>query len=332
MITSVVHSSEVGEARRAATDFARKAGGNEPQLGRIALVATEMATNIVKHAAATGGALVAERFDDAAGTGIELLAIDKGPGMADVRACLADGFSTAGSPGSGLGAIARQADVFGVYSRPALGTAVSARFVFAPPTMSAPATDIGAISVPYPGETLCGDQWTFDAGGDTGGSTLFVVDGSGHGMYAAEAAGLAVRIFAEHAAEDCVSLIERVHRGLAPTRGAAVAVARIDTPARLVRFVGVGNIAATVITGFDARRMISHNGTAGHIAPRIREFTYAFAATPCVVLHSDGLSNRWRLADYPGLAACHPSLIAAVLFRDFRRARDDATIAVIRPR
>jgi hypothetical protein len=109
-------------------------------------------------------------------------------------------------------------------------------------------------------------------------------------------------------------------------------LARIDAGAGAVRFVGVGNIAAAMVTGADARQMVSHNGTAGHIAPRIREFTYPFAAMPTVILHSDGLSNRWRLADYPGLAACHPSLMAAVLFRDFRRARDDATIAVMRPR
>ncbi len=320
----------MGEVRRAATELARKAGGNEAQQGRIALVATEMATNIVKHGGARGGALVAERFDDAAGTGIELLAIDRGRGMDDVKACLADGFSTAGSPGTGLGAIARQADLFEIYSRQTLGTAVFARFVFTPPTMKAPATDIGVVSVPYPGETVCGDQWAFDGGGR--GDTLFVVDGSGHGMYAAEAAGIATQIFKEHAAEECVPLVERLHRGLAPTRGAALAVARIDTEARVVRFVGVGNIAAAVVTGADARQMVSHNGTAGHVAPRIREFTYPFTAMPFVVLHSDGLTSRWRLADYPGLAACHPSLIAAVLFRDFRRGRDDATVAVMRPR
>jgi hypothetical protein len=82
--------------------------------------------------------------------------------------------------------------------------------------------------------------------------------------------------------------------------------------------------------GSEARQMVSHNGTAGHVAPRIREFVYPFSGAPCVIMHSDGLSNRWRIGDYPGLAACHPSLIAAVLFRDFRRGKDDATIAVMR--
>lgn len=330
MITSIVDPSHVGEARRVAGDFARKAGGNEEQLGRVAIVATEMATNIVKHAGGAGGMIAIDRFSDAQGSGIELLAMDKGPGMADIGASLADGHSTAGSAGTGLGAISRQADQFAAYSRSGLGTVVLARFVLAPPVADAQAADLGVVRDTYPGETVCGDGWALNTG--PRGPTLFVVDGSGHGPFAAKAADIASQIFGEHGGEDCVALVERIHRGLAPTRGAALAVSRIDHAQQVIRFVGVGNIAGVLMTGIDARQMASYNGTAGHVAPRIREFTYPFSGTPSVILHSDGLSNRWRLADYPGLAACHPSLIAGVLFRDFRRARDDATIAVMRPR
>ena len=121
-----------------------------------------------------------------------------------------------------------------------------------------------------------------------------------------------------------------MHRALAPTRGAALAVARVDADARVVRFVGVGNITGALICGGETRRMVSHNGTAGHVAPRIREFTYPFTDDPVLIMHSDGLSAKWDLAGYPGLASSHPSLIAGVLFRDHRRDRDDATIVVMR--
>jgi anti-sigma regulatory factor (Ser/Thr protein kinase) len=329
VIVTVSDQSHVGEARRAAGELARNGGANETQSARAALIATEMATNIIKHAQG-GGMIALDRFHDAQGAGVELLAIDKGPGIADFQASLADGYSTAGSPGTGLGAIARQADLFGTYSRPGFGTVVQARVVDGPSAAIAPGTDIGVVAATYPGETVSGDRWAFNANGR--GRTLLVADGSGHGLHAARAADLAARIFSEHAGEDCVSLVERMHRGLAPTRGAALAVARIDEGEALIRFVGIGNIAGTIVTGTDARQMVSHNGTAGHIAPRVREFTYPFAGAPCIIMHSDGLSNRWRIADYPGLAACHPSLIAAVLFRDFRRGRDDATIAVMRPK
>jgi anti-sigma regulatory factor (Ser/Thr protein kinase) len=328
VIVTVSDQSHVGEARRAAGQLARNGGANETQSARAALIATEMATNIIKHAQGAG-MIAMDRFHDRLGNGVELLAIDKGPGIVDFPASLADGYSTAGSPGTGLGAIARQADLFGTYSRPGLGTVVQARIVDGPSAAIMPGTDIGVVAATYPGETVSGDRWVFDANGR--GRTLLVADGSGHGLHAARAADLAATIFSEHASEDCVSLVERMHRGLAPTRGAALAVARIDAGEALIRFVGVGNIAGTIVTGTDARQMVSHNGTAGHVAPRVREFTYPFAGAPCVIMHSDGLSNRWRIADYPGLAACHPSLIAAVLFRDFRRGRDDATIAVMRP-
>ena len=117
---------------------------------------------------------------------------------------------------------------------------------------------------------------------------------------------------------------------LPPTRGAAVAVARIDAAAQVVRFVGVGNISALLVQPAGARHMVSHNGTAGHVAPRIREFTYEFTSDPLVILHSDGLATRWDIAAYPGLTAQHPSLIAGVLLRDHRRSRDDASVVAMR--
>jgi anti-sigma regulatory factor (Ser/Thr protein kinase) len=327
MNTAIADPSQVSEGRRLAVEFARKTGLDDAKLARIALVATEMATNLVKHG--SGGILVVDRFDDADGRGIELMALDQGAGMADVRSCLADGYSTAGSPGTGFGAITRQSDRLVVFSRPGLGTAVMARLIFESARKLPSRTELGAVNAIYPGETVCGDHWAFAAG--QAGRTLLVADGSGHGPEAARAALIAVQIFNDHLDDECVPLVDRLHRGLASTRGAALAVARIDTTASLVRFVGIGNIAGTLVSDGGVRRMVSHNGTAGHVAPRIREFTYPFTGKPLVILHSDGLSTKWGLADYPGLAASHPSLIAGVLFRDHRRGRDDATVVVMRP-
>jgi len=327
MNTAIADPSQVSEGRRLTVEFARKAGLDDAKLARIALVATEMATNLVKHG--SGGTLVVNRFDDADGRGIELMALDQGAGMADVRSCLADGYSTAGSPGTGFGAMTRQSDRLVVFSRPGLGTAVMARLIFEPAGEQPSRTELGAVSASYPGETVCGDHWAFAAGQT--GRTLLVADGLGHGPEAARAALTAAQIFNDHCDDECVPLVDRLHRGLASTRGAALAVARIDTTGSLVRFVGIGNIAGTLVSDGGVRRMVSHNGTAGHLAPRIREFTYPFTGKPLVILHSDGLSTKWGLADYPGLAASHPSLIAGVLFRDHRRGRDDATVVAVRP-
>jgi anti-sigma regulatory factor (Ser/Thr protein kinase) len=325
VINSVREASGVGEARRAAGGLARRKGLAGDVEGRITLVATELATNLLKHAGE--GLLALNEFADADGSGIELLALDKGPGMADVARCLVDGFSTAGSPGTGLGAVARVSDSYAIYSRPGVGTAVMARFLAAG-AVPRGAFEIGVVIDTYPGESVCGDGWITMNG--RRGDTLLLVDGSGHGPLAAHAAETAARAFADNIDKECVPLVEAIRRALAPTRGAALAVARIDRDARVIRFVGVGNIGAVLANGGEARRMASYNGTAGHVAPRIREFTYPFTGRPLVILHSDGLSARWEIAAYPGLAAGHPSLVAGLLFRHHRRGRDDATVVAMR--
>ncbi len=325
MIVAVADQSQVAASRRVASDFAAEHGADEAAVGRVALIATEMATNLLKHA--TRGELVISRYDDASGAGIELLGLDKADGMANVPRSMEDGYSTAGSPGTGLGAIRRQADQFEVFSRPGLGTAILARIAAGKPGKAA-APLVGAVLAPYPGETACGDAWAF--GLATGKPTLMAVDGSGHGVLAADAAAIAVRVFHDRLGDNPTLLVEDIHRALAPTRGAAVAVAQVDRAGKVVRYVGIGNISGAILTGGEVRRMVSHNGTAGHIAPRIREFTYPYSAGAAILLHSDGLSNRWDMAHYPGLAASHPSLVAGVLYRDHRRGRDDASVVVMR--
>jgi anti-sigma regulatory factor (Ser/Thr protein kinase) len=327
MISRIADSSQVAQARRAAMALARQGGLDEVGSGRVALAATEMATNLLKHAG--GGEIAMQRIVDGEGDCLELLALDSGPGIGDVARALEDGYSTAGSPGTGLGAIRRQADRFALWSRPGLGTAVMARFALDGSAAPALAATLGAVVAPYPGETAIGDDWAFSAELPPC-FTLLVVDGSGHGAGAALAAAAARSVFERHQTLDSVRLVQMIHDALKPTRGAAIAIARIDGEHRLVRFVGIGNIAGALVSQGGLRRMVSHNGTAGHIASRIREFTYPYAGAPTVILHSDGLSAKWNLDTYPGLAAAHPSLIAGVLFRAYRRERDDACVAVMR--
>jgi anti-sigma regulatory factor (Ser/Thr protein kinase) len=326
VITAVNDASQVAEARRLVSGYARAAGWADARIGEVAIVVTELATNLLKHAGS--GQILATHRDDADGVGLELLALDRGSGMKDVARCMDDGYSTAGSPGNGLGAVARLADDLRIYSRPGLGSAIMVRFL-RKAGRDGHRTELGGVVAPYPGEQVCGDNWAFRETAQ--GRTIVVADGAGHGVEAARAADLAVRVFLDHADASCEDLLDRMHRALMPTRGAAVAIARIDEAARMVRFAGVGNISGTLVTAAGTRHMVSHNGTAGHLAPRFREFTYDFTGNPLVILHSDGITSRWDLAAYPGLASQHPSLIAGVLLRDHRRARDDASVIAMRP-
>ena len=325
MFAAVADPSQVSHARRLATAYAARNGMAEPRIAQLAIVVTELATNLLKHGG--GGEILAGRFDDADGRGIEIIALDRGAGMIDVEKCLQDGYSTAGSLGQGLGAVTRQSDHLRIWSRPGQGTVAVARFVL---EKASPHSIVrsGSAVTPYPGELACGDAWAVS---DTlAGTTVLMADGSGHGIEAERAAQLALDVFRQHSSDATEDVLLRLHRALAPTRGAAVALARIDATARVVRYAGIGNISGTLLAGGKLLRMVSHNGTAGHVAPRIREFTYAFGGTPVVILHSDGLTSRWDLAAYPGLATQHPSLLAGVLLRDFRRGRDDASVVAVR--
>jgi anti-sigma regulatory factor (Ser/Thr protein kinase) len=317
--------SGVAEARRAATDLAQRVGFNETDTGKLALVATELSTNLVKHG--SGGEILVSTYEDSESQGIEILALDKGAGMSNVAACLEDGYSSAGTAGRGLGAVVRQSHFVDIGSWPGVGTAVLARVAPGVPSSVKPPTVPmwGGVSIPKAGQEVCGDAWSVSNAGHV--RTLLVVDGLGHGPEAAEAAVEAVRLFHRYNGHTITELIDYIHGGLRGTRGAAVSIARFDPVAKNINFAGIGNVAGVMITAGETKRMVSMAGTAGFNTRKIRAFDYAFERG-LIILHSDGLASSWTIDRYPNLAALHPSLIAAILYRDFTRVRDDATVLV----
>jgi hypothetical protein len=295
-------------------------------------VATEAATNLVKHA--NGGQLLVRQLAD--GQGIEFLALDTGPGIRNVRECLRDGYSTAGSLGIGLGAITRLATFWDIYSGAGMGTALLVRIhASLPPPLPASSAgrradglDIGVACAPKAGEEVCGDVWAVVQQAHR--CLIIVADGLGHGPQAAEAAHAAVRTVYEYPTDLPAALLERMHDRLRSTRGAAVAIAEVDSRHQILTFAGVGNVAGTVIQPEKTQQLMSHNGTIGYQIRKIQALTYPWSDNALLVLHSDGLATRWQLHAYPDLVRRHPSLIAGVLYRDFARGRDDVTVVVAR--
>lgn len=323
-LMSVSDQSHVSEVRRNAAAIAARAGLNETEQGRLAIIVTEIATNQLKHA--RGGRVLAAMYEDGSGAGVEVIGFDTGCGIPDLNEAMRDGHSTAGSAGQGLGAIKRQADQFEICSWPDRGTIVFCR-VQRRDGSHAPHPSIwGAICIPMAGETACGDDWSIS--GDANSVSGIVVDGLGHGPIAAIAAKRAIKLALEYKDLPPAAILGQMHAGLSATRGAAASLFHTDF--HRVQYAGIGNIAGTVIRADGISRMVSVNGTLGMHSPQIKVFDYPGARDMLIILHTDGISSGWSLDKYPGLIAAHPSIVAAVLFRDFSRNRDDATVLAVR--
>jgi hypothetical protein len=218
----------------------------------------------------------------------------------------------------------RLADHFEVYAPATNGTVVRLE-IWAKPVGPAE-IELGVICLPKVGESVSGDSWMTVT--TKGRHSFLVADGLGHGPDAARASLAATRVLEARPDVEPSETIQSCHRALAPTRGAAVAVGRISTDKG--SFAGVGNIACRVESGDVRRQLVSHNGTVGHMLRRVQQFEFPMPHGALLIFHSDGLATHWNLAEYPGLAARHPGVIAGVLYRDHERGRDDVTVLVIR--
>jgi anti-sigma regulatory factor (Ser/Thr protein kinase) len=309
-------ASKVGEARRAAQTLATYQLDADAA-GKVAIAASELATNLIRHA--ERGDLIVQCLGEDEHTFVELLAIDRGPGMSDVARCMTDGYSTAGTPGTGLGAVRRLASQFDIRSQPGEGTVVMARF-------GKPAdARYGAVSIALEGEPECGDAWHLAEGPD--GIALLVVDGLGHGAFAAEAARACAGAFLAAPFSPPQETMTRANAAMSRTRGGAAAVALLRGES--LSYAGVGNISGALVAPGHSQGLVSHNGTLGLNSRRAQQFEYRCEPRALLVMHSDGVSARWDLKNRADLLACHPSIIAATLWRDHGRERDDATIVVL---
>lgn len=303
-----------------AAAVANHLGFSEDRRSDIGIVVTELATNILMHAR-MGEVLLCPIQGRT--EWLDILALDSGPGIHDVARAFEDGVSTGGSAGQGLGAVRRLADLVSMYSAPDAGTVILCRFSV---SQSLEAPVFGVVNIPMHGEIECGDSYLALPGPSR--SLYMVVDGLGHGPVAATAAAAAKQAVQDCAQEHLAEIVQTTHRALQPTRGAAMSIAIVDHERSLITYAGVGNIGASVGNQTITRSMISRNGTLGAMLPRIQEYTYPFEPGMMLLMFSDGLTSKCGFSGYAGLANRPPALVAGLLYRDFSRHRDDATVLV----
>lgn len=333
---TIAHNSDVSAVRRYGTQLGASLGFSETQSGRLAITVTELATNILKHA--KEGVMFLTPAQQGAAHSIQVLALDKGPGIASLAQSMCDGMSTTGTAGNGLGAIKRLAHEFDAYSSVGKGSAFYAcvhakgqeenREPVSPDHADRPAIQYGAICVPIAGEEECGDAWAITT--DQECVTILVADGLGHGPDAAAASGAAVHTLKSKGNLTPTALINAMHQSLRTTRGAALAIGQFRYSTGNLNFSGIGNIGACIVEAEARKQLVSHNGTVGHIMRKVQEFTAPWPREALYIMCSDGITTQWDLNPYPGLMSCHPAIIAGIIYRDFSRVRDDATVVVVK--
>ena len=319
---AITDTSSIGEARRRGLHVTERLGFDEVRSGEFALLITEIARNVLTHGG--GGQAIITGSRNGYGPMVRLLGIDKGPGISDVPRAMKDGYSTAGTPGTGLGALKRIANQMEIFTSPA-GTIVMVELGLGEARQG---PQIAGVAIPYPGERFCGDAWSYHQTPEQ--TMILIVDGLGHGGPAAVAAEEAVAVFRSSLDKSPGEILSHLNDALKKTRGAVAGITRLNTAANTLTYAAVGNTAASVVSKQGSRSLVSHSGTLGVATPRIQEFQMDWPKDGILIMHSDGLQSRWDLSSYSGLMSRHPAVISAALVRDFRRQRDDASVVVVK--
>ena len=309
--------------------MARNAGFEESAAHEIELCATELAMNMVLHA--QGGVLTVDTRLDGREAGIRIVAEDDGKGMAIPLANIKDGTTSRSSLGYGLGTVKRLMDSLNISSPRAPGGGCCVSCFRALPDirehMSSP-LDIGVASRPCAGYLQNGDASIILRDGAC--VLVGVIDGLGHGKFAAKASGSAKNYVTRHAHFGLREIFTGTSRICRGTRGVAMTLARIDWKRRSMELAGTGNVEVRFPAGSPQGSFVPRRGIIGVESPPVAPVTITWGGELTMIMISDGISSSWSSPDRMLLSAPSAQTIAAHILSFHSRTNDDATVLVVR--
>lgn len=326
--------ASVSKVRRKTVALAASLGFSEADTEEIAISVSELATNLIRHSAQNGSILVRE-ITNYNTIGLEIMAVDEGPGIQSISEALNDKHSTGDSMGCGLGAVRRFMDEFDIYSRPSserqilsgseqlfAGTIVMGRKWLSHGAKETTSRYAG-YSRPRPGFTENGDKYFISCEG--GNLFVALVDGLGHGSAAAEVSSMVVEYLAASHNASLDVLLGEVHTLLKGTRGAAANLLRLDREARKLSFSGVGNVEFLMYPR-PQKIPFPKPGVLGSGALRTQAVVSVdWPVDSRIMMFSDGVSARWGFDRRPELLDLHPSVLCRFIVQQYGRNNDDAT-------
>ncbi len=326
-VVEVAYPGDVYSAREAAKALAISLGFDDVACEEIDLVVGELGSNLLKHAGR--GTLTLSPVGEQVRRGIQVESADRGPGIADVEQAIADGYSTTGSLGFGLGTVNRLMDELSITSPtgPERGTRiVCTRWLrlFDPSARSCP-FDVGVASRPYPGMSVNGDSFAVKLWNHH--LLVAVIDGLGHGQFAHRAAQAAREYVERHFDQPFAGMFRGTARACRATRGVVMAVARFDCAQGTMALAGIGNVQVRVLDGAEPGKLLMRRGVLGARAPLPLVTERAWLPGAAFVLHTDGVSSHWGSDDLVGDSA---AAVAQSLLRAHAYEHDDATVLIVK--
>lgn len=313
----IAQQADVLRLRHGVSDAASAAGMDEQERNELEIVATELATNVIKHSG-VGEASVAWDDDQH-----EVTIVTRNPasGIRDVDGIFKDGISTAGTFGIGLGAVRRLCDDVDIHVE---GGELVVRATKRHQEETTSFIETSVLSRPLPGYQENGDGYYIGVYSDS--ALLAVIDGLGHGPHAEEATLRAISVIASDDRAPLLDIVAHMHKNLRRTRGCVVGIARVDLDGRL-EYVGVGNIRAHIFSHHeDAKSLLSYSGVVGGNMRTLRVMSYDMPHRAILAIYSDGVGHLSgdRLPSSPLME------ITGSLFTENAKPTDDATLLMAR--
>lgn len=340
----IAAEADVYNAAMLAYALVQQRGATTLQATEVATAVSELGMNIVKYA---GHGSLTLSLAGGPGGYVEVLAEDRGPGIANLDLALTESYSSRGTLGLGLPGVRRMSDSFEIRSEPGAGTWVRARRgLGAPPSAPVPPPAVAAAHTPQApdgascrweqaqlrrpcfGEVVSGDGCVLQA--VPHGLVAGILDVLGHGVEAHRLARRCERWLAAHAHADVAGLAQDLHEEVRGSLGLALTLAFLDTQAGGMVVTGVGNTRLFSLRSpglcVDAQPGI----VGGNNMPRLRPSRLQIAPRDTLVLVTDGISERLSVQQLMPLRHLAVQRIAQQVLRAHGKDYDDATCMVLR--
>lgn len=321
---------------------ARRLGFSDIQRQDMVLVAAEMVSNQIKYAGGRGMLQIWQQ----PGLMLDILALDFGPGIANLAEAQQDGYSSSKTLGKGLGSIKSLSHESGIYTVPEVagaggnvpwhGCAFWSRFsptqksrvVLDPGKARNPRAQIktGLFTRALSDDRYNGDRMYLEQLGNS--LRCLHLDGLGHGILAQQATdSLADLLFLDN---DITQALKLVDRQLKATRGAVALLSDLNLDTMQAQILGVGDMSAYTYIDDQLQTITFAPGILGkeHKTPRVTPIPLKKPST--LITATDGMRRGWNVNSFPGLLHQHPQLIAYVLGNIMGRVSDDQSLCVVR--